>query len=182
MDDEFDTREAVAELAELVLRGGLSQAFRDRARELSVELVADDIPDLKWLLHRQPAEPPDYSAERYGLGGWISACQFAVFELLYNMKETALPAIRQIAWGEYDWTQGNAIELLIRFAADGIETRQIIDEVKAHFPDIRHEAQLYTVEPLVARLESEPELATVFDQLKTCWAFNEAVKEATARR
>ncbi len=182
MKDEFDTESDVQTLAELVLREGLTDAFRERARELSAELSPEDIEPLISLLHSPPPEPPVYDAAQHGLGGWLSACQFAVFELLYNLGETALPAIRRIAWGAYDWTQGNAIELLIRFAANGIRTDEIVAEVKARFPDIRYEAQLYAVEPLVSRLELEPALAAVFGELAKCWAFNEAVREVTTPR
>ncbi len=177
MTDDLSCQERVKRLAELLLRDGLSEAFRDRARELAADLESDDIQDLTWLLLRQPPEPEGYSTSQHGLGGWISACQFAVFELLYNIGEPALPAIRKIAWGEYDWTQGNAIELLIRFAADGIHSDEIVAEIKARFPDIRNEAQLYAVQPLLGRLESEPALAEVFRVLRSCAAFDEAVEE-----
>ena len=121
MTDEPGTADRVSELAELLLHEGLSAGFRTRAAALSMGLDRDDVDDLTWLMHRELREPQSYDAAQHGLGGWISACQFAVFELLYNIGEPALPALREIAWGEYDWTQGNAIELLIRFAADGVQ-------------------------------------------------------------
>lgn len=180
MTDDLTCKERVTRLAELLLRDGLSEAFRDHAGELAADLESDDIQDLTWLLLRQPPEPEGYSTAQHGLGGWISACQFAVFELLYSIGEPALPAIRKIAWGEYDWTQGNAIELLIRFAADGVRTEEIVAEIKARYPDIRHEARLYAVQPLLHRLEAEPALAGIVRELRTCKAFDEAVEELTA--
>jgi hypothetical protein len=177
MEHELDLDKSVAELAELVLTGGLNPDFRARAKALSGDLEFDDIADLKWLLHRDLPEPAVYDTEIHGLGGWISACQFAAFEMLYNLRETALPAIREIAWGEYDWTQGNAIELMIRFAAEGIRASELIAEIRARFPDIRYEAQLYAVEPLVGRIDNDPALAAVFAELERCKAFEETVAE-----
>lgn len=179
MTDDPSTRERVAELAELLLHEGLSSSFRARAAALSAGLDQDDVDDLTWLMHRDLQEPESYDAAQHGLGGWISACQFAVFELLYNIGEPALPAIREIAWGEYDWTQGNAVELLIRFAADGIQTQQLTEEIKARFPEIRYEAALYSVQPLISRLDAEPVLAAVVSELEKCKAFEEIVAEAT---
>jgi hypothetical protein len=48
----------------------------------------------------------------------------AAFEILYNLGEAALPLLRKIAFGEYDWTQGNAIEILRRWAAEGVDREQ----------------------------------------------------------
>ena len=40
---------------------------------------------------------------RRGLGrNGVMVCQFAAYEILYNLGEAALPVLRKIAFGEYD--------------------------------------------------------------------------------
>lgn len=182
MDDRNDIEDRIARLARTILKQGLSAEFRSLARREAETVSSGHFETLRHLLHDPPPEPEHYSVEEHGLAGWLSACQFAIFELLYSAGAAALPLVREIAWGEYDWTQGNAIELLLRFAADGLEREAIIGEVKANFPDIRYEAQLYALEPLVPRLTSEPALAALFAELSSCIAFAETVREIAGNR
>jgi len=171
MDYDMGIADRVARLAALIIDSGLSDEFRGQAAKLAGSISEDDITDLEHLFHPPPPEPDTYDFQKHGLGGWISACQFAAFELLYNMGEPALPFLRKIAWGPYDWTQGNAIEIMIRFAARGIATEAIVEDVKRNFPDIRYEAQLYALEPLMPLLDTDEKLVELFDQLKHCAAF-----------
>jgi len=154
MDDD-DIQDMIAELAELILQQGLSEKVREKAKDLSPKISLEDLIELKHLFHNPPREPKIYDVGTHGLGGWLSACQFAIFELIFNVGEAALPFLRQIAWGDYDWTQGNAIEIMIRFAAKGIKTDEIIEEIKTRYPDIRYEAQLYAIEPLIPLLAND---------------------------
>jgi len=180
MNDDVDIEDLVAGLAELVLREGLCPAFRRKAQDAAKMVDADDIDEFKYLFHNPPPEPADFDTAVHGLGGWLSACQFAAFELIYAIGEPALPFLKPIAWGPYDWTQGNAIELLIRFAAAGIQKDELINEIKALFPDVRYEAQLYAVEPLLPRLATEEGLKAVVDRLRAeCVAFNDICKEVS---
>ena len=126
-----------------------------------------------------PARPVGYDPEKHRLGAWGIACQFAIFELMYNLGEPALPYIRDIAWDEYDWTQGNAIELLIRFAADGVQTEAILEEISEHFPSLQYEAQAYAIEPLLPRLKDEAPLKAIFDQLMEIEEFEEVYRVRT---
>ena len=169
--------DGVARLAALILDGGLSDEFRGQAVKLAASISEEDITDLERLFHDPPPEPDTYDFRKHGLGGWISACQFAAFELLYNLGEPALPFLRKVAWGPYDWTQGNAIEIMIRLAARGIATEAIVEDVKRRFPDIRYEAQLYALEPLMPLLDTDETLADLFDRLKHCVAFAETYAE-----
>ncbi len=182
MTDDDDIEDVIAELAELILREGLSDAVRQKAEQASAAIGLEDITGIQDLFHYPPPEPQGYDVATHGLGGWLSACQFAAFELTYNIGEPALPFVRKIAWGPYDWTQGNAIELLIRFAADGVCREELIEEIKALFPDIRYEAQLYALEPLIPRLETDKGLKSVVDRLVECVAFDEVYKELTDRK
>ncbi len=156
----------VGALAELILQDGLSDAFLEEARRASTGVGPNDFPEIRRLFHDPPPEPDVYDVTKHGLGGWLSACQFAAFELIFHSGAAALPFLREIAWGEYDWTQGNAIELLIRLAATGIEPDEIIAEIKRNFPDIRYEAQLYALDPLLSRLQADAGLRAIFEHAR----------------
>ena len=69
--------------------------------------------------------------------------------MFYYLREAALPVLRRVAFGEYDWTQGNAIEVLCRLASESVERDQIIAEVRREIPKMRYEALLYAFGPLL---------------------------------
>ena len=168
----------VRELGEFLLFNNEIPEFKKLARERAEAITRDDIEILHALFHRAP-ESPLYNPEVHGLGGWISRSQFAIFELIYNLKAEALPFLRKIAWGEYDWTQGNAIEILIRLASEGINRESIIKEIKKNFPEIRYEAQLYSVQPLIGELDSNKDLEDIFCELLEIEEFQDAYEELT---
>jgi len=166
----------IVQLAEISLEEGYGKSFRSTAKELSKKLVRLDIFLLLWICSRPPRESTKYNHKTHGLGGWISSCQFAAFELMFHFRRTTIPFLRSIAWGEYDWIQGNAIELLIRFAAEGIQTQRIVDEIRLKFPYIRKEAQLYAVQPLLRLFESN-KLDSIFTELMDIEDFRDAYEE-----
>ena len=67
----------------------------------------------------------------------MSARQFAIFEMFYFFGPASLPVLQRVAYGPYDWTQGNAIEILCRLAADGIDRKRVVDELVARMPGMR---------------------------------------------
>jgi hypothetical protein len=168
---------AIARLAEHVLLGRDPGEFRKLAAAEFKVLDLADPSSLAAFLHADIPEPTAYDPRVHGYGGWISACHFATFELIYNFGEEALPLLREVAWGEYDWTQGNAIELLLRLAAAGVETDPIIAEIEREFPRIRFEAQLYAIQPLLSSLEGDPGLQSIFDRLRRIPEFEQAWDE-----
>ena len=172
----------VTELAIHFLDHGPDQLFQEMARVKRKYLSADDIPDLLTMLHLEPRAPASFDSAKHGLGGWLNACQFSIFEILFNFGEVVLPDIRKIAWGEYDWIQGNAIELLIRFAAEGIQTERILAEINSRFPDIQYEARLYALESLVVQLRYSKKTAPVIDKLMQIEDFRNAFEELTQDR
>jgi len=166
-------------LAELLLESNDLELFRSNARRQAVELTAKDLKGLRRSLHKPPPEPSIYDVQRHGLGGWLGACQFAIFELVYCLGEDALPFIRRLAWGDYDWTQGNAIELLIRMAADGTCRSELISEIKLRFPKVRFEAQLYAIQPLLGYAKQSESMAEIFKELMEIDTFKNAFEELT---
>ncbi len=164
-------------LAEHLLSNGLDSEFRKKAKDISQPVSIDHLSYLSRFLHNPPIKPSFYSVEKYGLGGWLSACQFAIFEIMYNLGEAALPFVREIAWGEYDWTQGNAIELLIRFASEGIQSKELVLEIKENYPNVRDEAQLYAIKHLIGQLKTNQSLQEIFDLLFEIEDFKDAYDE-----
>lgn len=162
-----------------LLENGLDEDFRNQAEIKAKDIEISSISELRIMFHNPPKEPELYDTKQHGLGGWLSACQFAIFEVLFNFGEAALPLIREIAWGEYDWTQGNAIELLIRFAAKDIQRLVIINEIKSNYTNIRYEAQLYSIQPLLHRLDSDQALKLIFEELMEIDDFKESYDELT---
>jgi len=154
------------------------QEFRARAAAVALRLRPATIDELCTRFHSPPrAEPPGFGPEQRGLGGWLSAWQFAIFELFFEFGSAALPMLRQVAFGEYDWTQGNAIEVLVRLAARGIEREQIIAELRREFPRLRVEAQLYSVGPLLDHAARDSAVAAVVRKLNDISEWRAAVEE-----
>jgi hypothetical protein len=112
-----------------------------------------------------------------GFGGWLSAWQFAIFELFYELGAPALPVLRQVAFGAYDWTQGDALEVLVRLAAKGIERDEIIADLRQEFSRLRVEAQLYAVGPLLHHAARDSAIAAVVRQLEDMPDWQATVQE-----
>jgi hypothetical protein len=143
------------------------EQFRARAAIVAQQLGPSAIAELSTRFHTPPQpEPPGFGYEQRGLGGWLSTWQFAVFELFFQFGADALPVLRQVAFGEYDWIQGNAIEVLVRLAATGVDREQIVTDLRRSFPGLREEAQLYSVGPLLYHAARDPAVAAVVRELE----------------
>jgi hypothetical protein len=97
--------------------------------------------------------------------------------LFFHFGAAALPILRRVAFGDYDWTQGNAIEVLVRLAAVGVDREQIVAELRREFPRIRYEAQLYSVGPLLYHVDRDPAVAAVVRELEDLPEWQQAVQE-----
>lgn len=153
------------------------EGFQVRAQEVAAGLGPESIPELKKRYHRHPDPPDGFGFEEVGLGGWLSFWQFAIFEVLFNIGEPAIPELRRVAFGEYDWTQANAVEVLCRLAADGIARDQTIADLKQKMPAMRDTALLYIVGPLLKQAEDNQDLAAIVSELRTIEEFENAVEE-----
>jgi len=175
-DDEHQLTEVVTSIAVLI---DDRSAFRTAASQAAKKLQANAAEVLATRFHSAPDPPSGFEFEERGLTGWLSAWQFAIFELYFNLGESALPVLRRVAYGEYDWTQGNAIEVLCRIAAKGIDRTSILSELKREFPTLRYEAQLYAVQPLLAVAEEDTAVADVVHEMMQLEEFRETVEELT---
>lgn len=141
--------------------------FRVHAASVADDLGPSSINDLASLFHADHTPPPEFANAFGGLGAWLTARQFAIFEVFYHFGDKAIPVLKQVAFGEYDWTQGNAIEILCRLAADGVRRDEIVDELIEHLPEMREEAHGYALGPLLNQSATNPELRDVLAKLLT---------------
>ncbi len=144
------------------------ETFHQRARLAAEALGPRCIPGLPAFFHKPPAIPGEVKDQFQGLGQWMEACQAAIFVILYYFREAALPLLRKVAFGLYDWTQARAIEILCKFALEGIERQQIERELAQALPQLRYE----TVMRIAGSLA---QLAVVTPQLKA--AFHALIRE-----
>jgi len=165
-------------IASVAVRIDEEQEFRARATAVARALGPAAIGELCTRFHAPPrAEPPGFGPEQRGFGGWLCAWQFAIFELLFAFEGASLPVLRQVAFGAYDWVQGNAIEVLVRLAAKGIERERIIAELRREFPRLQVEAQLYSVGPLLCHAARDPAVAAVVEELESIPEWRAAAEE-----
>jgi hypothetical protein len=154
------------------------EQFSARAAVAAEQLGSSAIAELSTRFHSPPEPPPPgFGYEQRGLCGWLSAWQFAIFELFFQFGAIALPVLRRVAFGEYDWTQGNAVEVLVRLAAAGIQREQIITEVRREFPHFQYEAMLYAVGPLLRHAARDPAVAAVVRELEGMPEWQAAAQE-----
>ena len=148
--------------------------FRDRAGAAAAELGPATIDHLATLFHGEHSPPAELANQFQGLGAWMTARQFAIFEIFYHFGADALPVLQRVAYGEYDWTQGNAIEILCRLAADDIRGEQIIAGLVEHLPAMREEAHFYALGPLLHQSTSNAALKRVLLQLLSVSEFKQS--------
>jgi len=154
-----------------------SEEFRRRAKISADELGPETIEQLSKMFHAEHSPPKELEEKFSGLGAWISARQFAIFEMFYNFGENAIPALRRVAYGEYDWTQGNAIEVLCRLAADGSQRDDLVGQLRQRFPNIRFEAQLYAIQPLLKQSEHNPNIKNILSELEDLPEYQDVLQE-----
>jgi len=148
--------------------------LRVRAAAAADEIGPAAIEHLSTLFHSEHS-PPTELAERFpGLGNWMAVRQLAIFEIFYHAGRDALPVLKRVAFGAYDWTQGNAIEILCRLAADGIEEQEIVDALLAHLSDMREEAHMYALRPLLHYAKTNAKLAAIVSKLLVVPEFQES--------
>lgn len=154
-----------------------SDEFRSRARAAANELGADSVEMLSTMFHSEHSPPKELAGKFPGLSDWIAARQFAIFEIYYHFRGAALTVLRRVAFGEYDWTQGNAIEVLCRLAAEDVDRDQIIADIRREFPSIRYEAQLYAIGPLLKQAKDNTALAEVLREFGDMPEYQDILQE-----
>lgn len=174
-----DLNSKIRWVAEAIDDGAL---FKERAQKAALEIDSNAVESLVGLLHSEYTPPKELEEKFPRLGQWIAARQFAIFEILFQLRENALPVLRRIAFGKYDWTQGNAIEVLCRLAGQGVDQDKIIEDLKAHLGGIAKEAHWYALGPLLHYAEQDANIKAVLNQLLTVPEFRESHDELLSER
>ena len=156
--------------------------FRERATSAAQSLGSGAIGFLSQMFHSEAEPPQELKARFSSLGGWMAARQFAIFEILYAFGEPSLPVLWGVVLGEYDWTQGNAIEVLCRLAADGVQSTIVLDRLKELMPEMREEAIYYAAGPLRQHASENDRLVPIIDELAKVPAFAAAWARCKAQR
>lgn len=144
--------------------------FKNAAKDVASRLPFADAARFTKYFHNTPSEPESLKSKtaKYGrFGVWMNICQSAIFEIFYNYREQAIPTLYSIAFGEYDWTQYKAIDVLCRLASDGVETDKIIAAIGAKIQSFRYEATMPSIESLAWVPNNEqvpPIILGVFDE------------------
>lgn len=150
---ETDIDQLITDLAKAALTG--QKSFEPLLNRESWDLSLLDPLYLKSKLHSPPPIPPDLDEKELRLGTWIAACQFAIFELIFQLDIAALDLLRSIAFGEYDWTQANALVTLCRLYLDGKIPDVVITEIDHRLEHMRYETQRYFAQDVLKKCETD---------------------------
>jgi hypothetical protein len=116
-----------------------------------------------------------FSARQLGVTEWAHWWWFALGEVLYQYREHALPVLRGMAGSRLT---GEAVVLLCRLAAAGVDRPQIVMDVTAQMPDLPDGVRLTIAASLRRLSRSDPALAAVVEELQRLPAFEQALAEA----
>ncbi|WP_211092450.1 bacteriocin immunity protein [Chitinophaga eiseniae] len=154
------------------------ELFEERARQEAENIGTEDLAYLQQKLHQPPQVPLDINVQQLGLGAWLSICQYAIFELVYQLDVKALHWLKSIAFGEYDWTQATALEIIYRLYIDGKVQVDIVAEIEVNLDKMRYETLLYLAQGLSKRKERDHRFHGLIRQIKNI-DFCEALTELT---
>jgi hypothetical protein len=152
--------------------------FEAAAMEVAARFGARTVTVLRRRLHKPTPAPAEFDRPNAPYGAWLSAWEFAIFEVFFCLPESALEVVRQVAFGGYDWTQGNAIEVLCRWAAEGFERERTLRDLRYEMRRMRPEAIDYAVGPLLAQAKTNPLMDELIEELRSVPAFEQAYRDA----
>lgn len=141
-------------------------SFEAIAKQEASNISVEDLTYLRGRFHRPPLVHPDINEHELGLGHWLAICQYAIFELIYQLDMKGLHFLKSIAFGEYDWTQATALEVICRLYIDGKTPADIIEEIDTQLGNMRHETHLYFAQGLIKRRERDHRFNSVIKQIK----------------
>ena len=155
------------------------ESFEQKALNGSLQVGYGDLDYLQSKFHHPP--PVDGPLEKdLKLGQWLAACQYACFELMYNLEPPPIEFLKAVAFGEYDWTQATALEVICRLYATGKLDDNIIEEIDCRLPAMRFETLLYLARALLKRSEKDKQFEGIIKRL-TSDDFQEAMEEVRVK-
>jgi hypothetical protein len=174
---EIDLDSHIAELGKALFTS--QSLFEDLAKQESHDVSITDLEYLRSKFHQPPPVHPDIDEGGLGLGTWMAACQYAIFELIYNFDVPPLDFLRTIAFGEYDWTQATALEVICRLHIAGKIPKQIIDEIDDQLGGMRNETHLYFAKSLLLRMKRDERFGSIIQQIQNA-EFQDVIAKISA--
>src|SRR6476646_833988 len=71
-------------------------AFTALARDAAGRFGPSAVPVLRKRFHKTSPSPPEFDHPKAPLGAWLGAWHSAIFEILYHLREPALPLVRKV--------------------------------------------------------------------------------------
>jgi len=170
-----DLDHVIAALAKALFTN--EKSFEGLARQEANRFSIEDLTYLQSKLHNPPPVPPGINESELRLGEWLATCQYTIFELIYHLGLKALDVLRSIAFGEYDWIQANALEVLCRLYLDGKLQEDVISEIDQRLANMRYETHLYFAQDLLNKGKRDPRFNKIIKQF-TNIDFRLAIAEA----
>jgi hypothetical protein len=151
--------------------------FQKQAQAAARELGPTSAQTLASLCHPERDSPAELKDKFPTLGHWVLARNLAIFEILYHFREAALPALRQAAFGEADWKQSNAIEIMCRFASEGLLRNEILEELKRELPHLSRYTLDCALRPIMRQAMKSKAMQDVLNELLTIKELQDAYDE-----
>ena len=168
----------ISELGGTLLTDGKS--FEDDAKKKAAQLTGSNIDYLISKLHNPPVVDSRINEQQLGLGQWMAVCQYFIFELIYNVEPQPLELLKRFAFGEYDWTQATALEVICRMYINGKISYNIVEEIDKNLGSMRYETHLYFAQGMLARANKEDRFGDILNKI-TNTDFQNAVKEISEK-
>lgn len=162
--------EEVAAIVSVASAETTEEYFR-RAKEAAHKLTPEQLTNLPRYFHdNRPSIPPDQEKRFAGKNvAWMVAIQKAIFHIYYFCSDVSLPILKEIAFGEYDWTQVYALYTLCAIANDGIERDQIIEEIVDEMPEFWDMALFPTIDFISSIGHPHPKLVQRLEEFIQEW-------------
>lgn len=172
--DQLSGPTIIAKLAAIAVND--QEAFEASAAEVASHLSVSQLSELYPLLHTPPPVPEGVTFSSALGSEWLAACQYAVFELAYHCYPGTEAFVRETGFGEYDWTQSTALEVLCRWYLDGKLPPSVIEEIDNRLHNMQYETRHYLAQALLHRNKKDPRYTGIV-QLIQSMSFKLAVSE-----
>lgn len=145
--EDFQYIDIIKEIREASIIYFLSdKEYGEKIKEIAGKIKNNEIINLTKYFHNNLLEyPEEIRAHMKGLSTWIDMRQDIIFSIFEEIGEPAVPILKIIAFGKYDWTQIKALRILCIFAKKGIHKPEIINDIIEHLDEFRYETYMSVI-------------------------------------
>lgn len=120
--------------------------YKEKIKSIAEKIESDEIINLTNYFYKNFLEyPKEIKNHMKALGAWIELKQNIIFSIFEEIGEPAVPTLKIIAFGKYDWTQIRALQVLCIFAEKGIHKSEIIKDIIKHLDEFRYETYISVI-------------------------------------